>query len=87
MVKMPDSFNVFGFGWLGFFFCLEPDIKLYEDRSLETLFYFMDFVPSLLTCYCCNNIVSKKLIDRNVILTVLVSCLFLKSFTFIMTQM
>lgn len=65
-------------------FCLEADLKLYEYRSLETLFYFMGFVPKLLTCYCFNNTVSKKFIGRNVILAVLVSCLFLNSSTLIM---
>lgn len=64
-------------------FCLEAELKLYEYRSLETPFYFMDFVPKLLTCYCFNNTVSNKFIGRNVILAVLVSCLFLNSSTFI----
>lgn len=67
-------------------FFLEAELKLYEYRSLETPFYFMDFVPKLLTCYYFNNIVSRKLISWNVILVVLVSCLFLNSSPFIMTH-
>jgi len=67
-------------------FCLEAELKLYEYRSLETPFYSMDFVPKLLTCYCFNNTVSKKLIGRNSILAVFVSCLFLNGSTFIMAR-
>lgn len=67
-------------------FFLEAELKLYEYRSLETTLYFMDFVPKLLTCYYFNNIVSRKLVGWNVILVVLVSCLFLNSSTFIMTH-